>query len=161
MQLSAGVRDDESLAWALSTGAARVVVSSSALVDRAWCARVLDEHTDRVVVALDVRMDMSPAGARQRVISPRGSAGDVGELFDVLRFLDRCGCRRSVVTDVSRDGALSGPNLELYRAVRDATRARVIASGGVSSLDDLRALASLAREKDNLEDALAVLDAGG
>lgn len=149
VQLSAGVRDEESLAWALSTGASRVVVQSSALVDRAWCCRVLAEHGDRLVVALDVR----PGDPRERgrlVISPRGSDAALGDLRDALEFLDRAGCVGYVVTDVGRDGALSGPNLDLHRRVCDATAASVFASGGVSSLDDPRALAGLARVNRNL-----------
>jgi phosphoribosylformimino-5-aminoimidazole carboxamide ribonucleotide (ProFAR) isomerase len=91
-------------------------------------------HGDRIAVGLDVR---------GTTLSARGWAQDGGELFDVLARLDAGGCARYVLTDVRRDGALTGPNLDLLRDVCAATDRPVIARGGVSSLDDLRALASL------------------
>ena len=151
VQLSAGVRDDESLAWALSTGCARVVIGASALADRAWCARVIDEHGPRIVVALDVQVLTNADGVTRQVIAPRGARSGGADLWATLRFLDGCGCGRYVLTDVGRDGALSGPNLDLYRAVCEATGSAVVASGGVSSIDDLRALAALARDLPNLD----------
>ena len=135
VQLSGGIRDDASLAAALATGCRRVNLGTAALGQPAWCAAVIAEHGDRVAVSLDVR---------GRTLAARGSTETGGDLFDVLTRLDGQGCARYVVTDVARDGSLSGPNLELLRSVCAATDRPVIASGGVSSLADLRALSALA-----------------
>jgi phosphoribosylanthranilate isomerase len=139
VELSGGVRDDESLAAALATGCARVNLGTAALEDPEWCAKVVAEHGERVAVGLDVRI--TEEGHR---LAARGWTRDGGELWDVLERLDRDGCARYVVTDVSKDGTLRGPNLELLREVCARTDAPVIASGGVSCVDDLRALAELA-----------------
>ncbi|GAA2392119.1 1-(5-phosphoribosyl)-5-[(5-phosphoribosylamino) me thylideneamino] imidazole-4-carboxamide isomerase [Catellatospora methionotrophica] len=134
VELSGGIRDDASLTAALATGAARVNIGTAALEDPAWCDRVVGEYGDRIAVGLDVR---------GRVLSSRGWTQDGGDLFDVLERLDKAGCARYVVTDILKDGMLQGPNLQLYRDICAATSAPVIASGGVSTLDDLRALATL------------------
>jgi len=134
VELSGGIRDDESLRRALSTGAVRVNIGTAALEDPEWCDRVVGEYADRVAIGLDVR---------GRTLSARGWTRDGGDLFDVLERLEKAGCARYVVTDVHRDGTLTGPNLELLRSVCAATAKPVVASGGVSSLDDLRALATL------------------
>lgn len=140
VQLSGGIRDDASLAWALSTGCARAVLATGALDDIAWCARAIGEHGDRVAVALDVD------GTRLR---DRGTQRHVGALDDALARLDGAGCARYVVTDVHREGWLQGPNLALYRAVTAATTTPVTASGGVANLDDLGALAAIAPTLDS------------
>lgn len=147
VELSGGIRDDESLAAALATGCARVNLGTAALEDPAWCARVIGEYGDKIAVGLDVRI--SDAGHR---LSARGWTRDGGELWEVLDRLDRDGCVRYVVTDVSKDGTLQGPNLKLLHDVCARTDAQVIASGGVSSVDDLRALSAL--EPDGLEGAI-------
>lgn len=134
VELSGGIRDDESLRAALATGAARVNIGTAALEDPAWCDRVVGEHGQRVAVGLDVR---------GRTLSARGWTRDGGDLDVVLDRLNRAGCARYVVTDIRRDGTMTGPNLELLRDVCARTTAPVIASGGVSTLDDLRALATL------------------
>ncbi|GAA1399448.1 bifunctional 1-(5-phosphoribosyl)-5-((5-phosphoribosylamino)methylideneamino)imidazole-4-carboxamide isomerase/phosphoribosylanthranilate isomerase PriA [Catellatospora coxensis] len=134
VELSGGIRDDASLAAALGTGAARVNIGTAALEDPAWCDRVVGEYGDRVAVGLDVR---------GRVLSSRGWTREAGDLYEVLERLDKAGCARYVVTDILKDGMLQGPNLQLYRDICAATSAPVIASGGVSTLDDLRALATL------------------
>jgi 1-(5-phosphoribosyl)-5-[(5-phosphoribosylamino)methylideneamino] imidazole-4-carboxamide isomerase/N-(5'phosphoribosyl)anthranilate isomerase len=134
VEMSGGIRDDESLARALATGCARVNIGTAALEDPQWCAKAIAEHADRVAVGLDVR---------GTTLSARGWTQDGGELFDVLARLDREGCARYVVTDVGRDGTMTGPNLNLLRRVCAATDKPVVASGGVSSLDDLRAIATL------------------
>lgn len=134
VQMSGGITGESTLAAALATGCSRVNISTAALRDLEWCTRIVAEHAERVAVALDVR---------GTTLSPRGGVGECGELFDVLERLDRAGCARYVVTDVERDGMLNGPNLDLLRDVCAATDAAVVASGGVGSLDDLRALASL------------------
>ena len=154
VQLSGGIHDDTSLARALSTGCARVVVGTAALEDPAWCARAIAAHGDRVVVALDVRIHDSDDGSTQHRLSARGSTGDRGDLWATLADLDRAGCSRYVVTDVSVDGTLRGPNLELYRSVTRATGAAVIASGGIAAIDDLTALAEVAAAGANLEGAI-------
>ncbi len=134
VELSGGIRDDASLRAALATGAARVNIGTAALEDPQWCDRVVGEYGDRVAIGLDVR---------GHTLAARGWTRDGGDLFDVLARLDKAGCARYVVTDIRRDGTLTGPNLELLREVCAATPAPVIASGGVSTLDDLRALATL------------------
>ncbi|MFI9385532.1 bifunctional 1-(5-phosphoribosyl)-5-((5-phosphoribosylamino)methylideneamino)imidazole-4-carboxamide isomerase/phosphoribosylanthranilate isomerase PriA [Kutzneria sp. NPDC052558] len=147
VELSGGIRDDESLAAALSTGCTRVNLGTAALENPTWCAKAIAEHGDKVAVGLDVRI--TEQGHR---LAARGWTSDGGDLWDVLDRLDRDGCSRYVVTDVSKDGTLRGPNLELLRAVCDRTDAPVIASGGVSSVDDLVALAGLAA--DGVEGAI-------
>lgn len=138
VELSGGIRDDESLAAALATGCARVNLGTAALEDPAWCARVVAENGERVAIGLDVRIIDG-----QYRLRGRGWVSDGGDLWEVLERLDRDGCARYVLTDVGRDGTLTGPNTNLLREVCAATDKPVIASGGVSSLDDLRALAGL------------------
>lgn len=134
VELSGGVRDDESLRAALATGATRVNIGTAALEDPPWCDRVCGEYGDRVAIGLDVR---------GRTLSARGWTRDGGDLWEVLERLDRAGAFRYVVTDITKDGTMRGPNLELLREVCARTNAPVIASGGVSTLADLRALAAL------------------
>jgi phosphoribosyl isomerase A len=138
VELSGGIRDDESLSAALATGCTRVNLGTAALENPPWCAQVVAEHGDKVAVGLDVQIVDG-----QHRLRGRGWETDGGDLWDVLDRLDRQGCSRFVVTDVTKDGTLAGPNLELLSAVAARTDAPVIASGGVSSLDDLRALATL------------------
>ena len=138
VELSGGIRDDESLAAALATGCARVNLGTAALENPQWCARVIAAHGDRVAVGLDVQI----VDGEHR-LRGRGWETDGGDLWDVLKRLDGEGCSRFVVTDVTKDGTLGGPNLDLLARVAERTDAPVIASGGVSSLDDLRAIATL------------------
>jgi len=135
VELSGGIRDDASLLTALSTGCRRVTLGTAALERPEWCAQVVAEHADRIAVGLDVR---------GRSLTARGWTRESGDLFEVLERLDADGCARYVVTDVMRDGTLQGPNLDLLRSVCAATTRPVVASGGISSLADLRALADLA-----------------
>jgi phosphoribosyl isomerase A len=134
VELSGGIRDDASLKAALGTGAARVNLGTAALENPDWCDHVCATHGDRVAVGLDVRGE---------TLAARGWTRDGGNLFDVLARLDRAGCARYVVTDVQRDGTLTGPNLTLLLQVCERTDKPVVASGGVSKLDDLRQLAAL------------------
>jgi len=143
VELSGGIRDDESLEAALATGCARVNIGTAALEAPEWVRAAIARHADRIAVGLDVR---------GTTLSGRGWTRDGGELFDVLARLDADGCARYVITDVRRDGTLTGPNLDLLHAVCAATDRPVIASGGVSSLDDLRALAGL--RADGVEGAI-------
>ena len=134
VELSGGIRDDASLERALDAGAARVTLGTAALEDPEWTERVIARHGDRVAVGLDVR---------GTTLAARGWTKEGGDLWETLARLDAAGCSRYVVTDVTKDGTLRGPNLDLLREVCARTDAPVVASGGVSSLDDLRALRTL------------------
>jgi phosphoribosyl isomerase A len=134
VELSGGIRDDDSLKRALATGCARVNVGTAALEQPDWVAAIIAEHGDKIAVGLDVR---------GTTLAARGWTSEGGDLYETLARLDAEGCARYVVTDVLKDGTLRGPNLDLLRNVCARTAAPVVASGGVSSLDDLRALASL------------------
>lgn len=134
VELSGGIRDDASLERALATGARRVNIGTAALEDPEWTARVIDRYGDQVAVGLDVR---------GTTLAARGWTKEGGDLWEVLARLDEAGCSRYVVTDVTKDGTLRGPNVELLREVASRTDAAVVASGGISSLDDLRALREL------------------
>ncbi len=134
VELSGGIRDEESLDRALRTGCTRVNIGTAALEDPGWVRDVIARHGDRVAVGLDVR------GTK---LAARGWTTEGGDLCQTLDRLNAEGCARYVVTDVLKDGTLRGPNLALRRPVCQRTSAPVVASGGVSSLDDLRAIASL------------------
>src|SRR6476660_1172989 len=134
VEMSGGIRDDESLAAALATGCTRVNIGTAALEKPDWCASAIARYGDKVAVGLDVR---------GTTLAARGWTQDGGDLWAALTRLDAQGCARYVVTDVTKDGTLRGPNLDLLREVCAATAAPVVASGGVSSLDDLVALAAL------------------
>jgi phosphoribosyl isomerase A len=149
VELSGGIRDDESLERALATGCARVNLGTAALEDPEWCARAIARHGERIAVGLDVRI----VDGRHR-LAARGWTRDGGDLWEVLDRLDRDGCARYVVTDVGKDGTLRGPNLDLLRDVAAATKAPVIASGGVAEVSDLVALAELAATGVNIEGSI-------
>lgn len=134
VELSGGIRDDESLSAALATGCARVNLGTAALEDPHWTADAISRYGDKIAVGLDVR---------GTTLAARGWTRDGGDLWVVLERLEREGCSRYVVTDVGRDGTLGGPNLDLLRAVCERTDRPVVASGGVSSLADVAALRSL------------------
>jgi len=134
VELSGGIRDDESLERAMATGCTRVNLGTAALENPPWTARAIAHFGDRVAVGLDVR---------GTTLAARGWTKEGGDLWEVLARLDREGCARYVVTDVNKDGMLSGPNLELLKDVAGATDAPVVASGGISSLDDIAALRTL------------------
>jgi 1-(5-phosphoribosyl)-5-[(5-phosphoribosylamino)methylideneamino] imidazole-4-carboxamide isomerase/N-(5'phosphoribosyl)anthranilate isomerase len=134
VELSGGIRDDETLERALATGCRRVNIGTAALERPEWCEEVIAAHGDRIAIGLDVR------GTR---LAARGWTSEGGELDETLDRLDRAGCARFVVTDVASDGMLSGPNLDLLRHVCSRTEAPVVASGGISSLTDVVALRDL------------------
>ena len=134
VELSGGIRDEESLAAALATGCERVIIGTAALENPDWVGSVIGRHADKIAVGLDVR---------GTTLAARGWTRDGGELPEILARLEAQGCGRYVVTDVRRDGTLTGPNLDLLRQVCRATDRPVIASGGVASLADLRAIATL------------------
>jgi phosphoribosylanthranilate isomerase len=137
VEMSGGIRDDESLRAALGTGCRRVNLGTAALEAPQWCAAAIAEHGDRIAVGLDVR---------GRTLAARGWTREGGDLFEVLARLDREGCARYVVTDVDKDGMLQGPNLDLLRGVCAATDRPVVASGGITELADLAALMGLVEE---------------
>ena len=134
IELSGGIRDDESLDRALVAGARRVNLGTAALENPEWTAKVIAEHGDRVAVGLDVR---------GTTLAARGWTEEGGDLFEVLARLDADGCHRYVVTDVTKDGMMKGPNLQLLRDVAERTDRPVIASGGISTLDDIAAIREL------------------
>jgi phosphoribosylformimino-5-aminoimidazole carboxamide ribotide isomerase/phosphoribosylanthranilate isomerase len=134
IELSGGIRDDESLESALNSGATRVNLGTAALEDPDWAASAIGRHGDAVAVGLDVR---------GTTLAARGWTQDGGDLWEVLDRLEAAGCARYVVTDVTKDGTLRGPNVDLLKQVMERTERPVVASGGISSLDDLVALRSL------------------
>ena len=134
VEMSGGIRDDASLERALASGATRVNLGTAALEDPEWTASAIERFGEAVAVGLDVR---------GTTLAARGWTRDGGDLWEVLARLDAAGCARYVVTDVTKDGTLRGPNLELLREVCARTQAPVVASGGISSLEDLTALREL------------------
>ena len=134
VELSGGIRDDESLRRALATGCRRVNLGTAALENPEWTSKVIAEFGDRIAVGLDVR---------GRTLAARGWTKEGGDLFETIERLDKDGCARYVVTDVTKDGTLKGPNLELLQSVCQVTKAPIVASGGISSLTDISALKNL------------------
>ncbi|ARU46430.1 bifunctional 1-(5-phosphoribosyl)-5-((5-phosphoribosylamino)methylideneamino)imidazole-4-carboxamide isomerase/phosphoribosylanthranilate isomerase PriA [Corynebacterium silvaticum] len=136
VELTGGIRDDESLKRALNTGAARVNIGTAALEKPEWIEKVLGEYGDRIAVDIAVRNIDGEWRTRGN-----GWVSDGGDLWEVLERLDAQGCTRFIVTDVSKDGTLTGPNVELLRDVSAATEGNIVASGGISTIDDLLELA--------------------
>ena len=134
IELSGGIRDDASLEAALATGAKRINLGTAALENPEWAAHVIAEFGDAIAVGLDVR---------GTTLAARGWTQEGGDLWTVLDRLEAAGCCRYVLTDVTKDGTLKGPNLELLKQVADRTDRPVIASGGVATLDDLADLREL------------------
>lgn len=134
VQLSGGILDDESLRRALATGCRRINLGTAALENPEWTSKVISEFGDRIAVGLDVR---------GHILAARGWTQEGGDLFETIERLERDGCARYVVTDVTKDGTLKGPNLELLKEVCAVTRKPVVASGGISSLEDIAALAQI------------------
>jgi phosphoribosyl isomerase A len=143
VELSGGLRDDDALTWAMSTGCRRVNLGTAALENPEWCAKAIATYGDRVAVGLDVK---------GRTLAARGWTRTGGDLYETLARLDSEGCARYVVTDVDKDGMLQGPNLDLLRSVCAATDRPIVASGGISTLDDLRAISALV--PDGVEGAI-------
>lgn len=143
VELSGGIRDDESLARALGTGCRRVNIGTAALENPTWCEQVIAEHGDRIAIGLDVRGDR---------LAARGWTTEGGPWVETLERLAAAGCPRFVVTDVNSDGMLTGPNLDLLADMCGRTDAAMIASGGISTLDDLRRLRGMVT--DGVEGAI-------
>ena len=134
VEISGGIRDDESLRAALATGARRVNLGTAALENPQWTAQVISEFGDRIAVGLDVR---------GTVLAARGWTQDGGDIWETLERLEADGCQRYVVTDVTKDGTLRGPNIELLKQMCERTDKPVIASGGIANLADIAQLRSL------------------
>jgi 1-(5-phosphoribosyl)-5-[(5-phosphoribosylamino)methylideneamino] imidazole-4-carboxamide isomerase/N-(5'phosphoribosyl)anthranilate isomerase len=134
VELSGGIRDDESLRRALATGCTRVNLGTAALENPEWTAKIIQEYGDRIAVGLDVR---------GHVLAARGWTKEGGDLFETIERLERDGCARYVVTDVTKDGTLQGPNVQLLQEVCAVTKKPVVASGGISSLADIESLMAL------------------
>jgi phosphoribosylanthranilate isomerase len=134
VELSGGIRDDESLKNALATGAARINLGTAALEDPEWTAKVIAQHGDKIAIGLDVR---------GRNLAARGWTKEGGELIETLQRLDKDNAARYVVTDVTKDGTLQGPNTALLREILDYTKKPVIASGGIAQLSDIAELRQL------------------
>ena len=134
VELSGGIRDDDSLRRALKTGCRRVNLGTAALENPDWTAKAIAEFGDRIAGGLDVR---------GRTLAARGWTKEGGDLFETIERLDSNGCARYVVTDVTKDGTLKGPNLDLLRSVCAVTKAPIVASGGISSLSDIQELKNL------------------
>ena len=137
IELSGGIRDDESLNRALSTGCTRINLGTAALEQPEWTESVIKKHGDKIAVGLDVR---------GRQLSARGWTKSGGDLFEAITRLDKVGCARYVLTDITRDGTLTGPNLELLKEVTSFTKTPIVASGGISSLRDVKALTQLTND---------------
>ena len=134
VELSGGIRDDESLRRALATGCTRINLGTAALENPEWTAKIIQEYGDRIAVGLDVR---------GHVLAARGWTKEGGDLFETIERLERDGCARYVVTDVTKDGTLQGPNVQLLQEVCAVTKKPVVASGGISSLSDIESLMAL------------------
>jgi len=137
IELSGGIRDDESLNRALSTGCTRINLGTAALEQPEWTESVIKKHGDKIAVGLDVR---------GRQLSARGWTKSGGDLFEAITRLDKAGCARYVLTDITRDGTLTGPNLELLKEVTSFTKTPIVASGGISSLSDVKTLTQLTND---------------
>lgn len=134
VELSGGIRDEDSLLRALATGCRRVNIGTAALENPEWTSRIIGQYSDRIAIGLDVR---------GHTLAARGWTKEGGDLFETLTRLNSDGCSRYVLTDVERDGTLTGPNIELLKQVCAATDKPVVASGGISSLNDITALSAL------------------
>ena len=134
VELSGGIRDDDSLQRAVDAGAKRINLGTAALENPEWAASVIARYGELVAVGLDVR---------GTTLAARGWTREGGDLWEVLDRLEQAGCARYVVTDVTKDGTLKGPNLQLLRDILARTDRPVVASGGVATLDDVRALRDL------------------
>ena len=132
-QLSGGINNQERLSFAISTTAKQINLATSALNDLNWIEQSLGAYEDRLSVSLDVE-------AKSNQLIARGSGENLGDLFEMIKKLDAIGCRRYVLTDIEKDGALSGPNFDLIKKVSDVSNSEIISSGGVSNIEDLMQL---------------------
>lgn len=135
VELSGGIRDDETLVRALDTGCTRVNIGTAALENPQWCIKAIEKYGEKIAISLDVR---------GQKLAARGWVREGGDLYPTIELLNQAGCARFVVTDVLSDGMLTGPNLDLLRDVCQRTKAKVVASGGISSLADIAKVRDLA-----------------
>lgn len=135
VEISGGIRDDKSLQAALATGCARVNIGTAAIENPQWVAAVIKQYREKIAISIDVR---------GYTVATKGWTESAGDIFDLITQFDEAQCSRYVVTDIERDGTLTGPNVELLRAITQRTSSRIVASGGVASLADLQSLSALA-----------------
>ena len=143
VELSGGIRDEQSLERALATGCARVNIGTAALEQPDWCAEIIAEHGERIAIGLDVRT--GPDGVHR--LAARGWTTEGGDLFETLDRLEAAGCARYVITDVASDGMLAGPNYRLLAEIAERTDKPLVASGGISTLDDIARLTAMSGER--------------
>jgi len=131
VQLSGGIINEDSLLKALGTRADRINVATAALQSIDWVVKAIKSNSERLTIGLDIDSG---------VLVARGSGEVIGDPFEFIKTLDMAGCKRYVVTDNSTDGELNGPNLDLLEKVLRSTKSKIIASGGISKLSDLKDL---------------------
>jgi phosphoribosyl isomerase A len=131
IELSGGIRDQRSLDSALETGATRVNIGTAAITNLSWTQSIVQKYGETIAIALDID------GTK---VAMRGWQEKGPDVNEVLTSLMEAGVLRYVVTDISRDGTLTGPNLSLLETLARRTSQPIVASGGISSLDDLEAL---------------------
>lgn len=134
VEVSGGIRDSDAVARALETGAHRITLGTAAVEDPLWAAKMIKEYGHRIVIGLDVR---------DRIVATHGWTKSAGAMADLIKRFDDAGCQMYMVTDISKDGTLTGPNIELLRESASLTSGSIIASGGVASLDDIASLREL------------------
>lgn len=142
VQVAGGIRSVDAAKRWLDMGAARVVVGTKALTDEAFLAEIVEAIGPELVIAPDAK------GGEVRVAGWQQGTGE--DVIDAAKRLAAAGVERLLVTDISTDGMLTGPNIELFTDVAEASGLPVIASGGVSSIEDLEELSTV----DGLEGAI-------
>ena len=134
VEVSGGIRDDRSLDRALSSGSHRVTIGTAAMENPAWISEKFEDLAEKIIVALDIRDGR---------VATRGWTEETVPYREAIKRLDGVGCLRYMVTDISKDGTLTGPNLSLLEDVASNTESSVIASGGVALLEDIASLRHL------------------
>jgi phosphoribosylformimino-5-aminoimidazole carboxamide ribotide isomerase len=135
VELGGGLRSIASIRRALAAGAARVVIGTAAFTDPDLLDEALSAFTSRILVGVDVRGGRVSVAGWTRETQARG--------VDAIRRLQQHGATRFVYTNVDRDGMLEGPDIDEVKTVSEAVRGRFLYSGGIGSLDDLKALREL------------------
>ena len=131
-ELGGGVRDEDTVKRALDAGFFRVILGTSAMEDPDFLADMVSKYGEKIAVGVDIR---------DGLVAVRGWLRTSGvSCLDFISRLEALGVGTVMCTDISKDGALRGPNVELYRALTDKFRLDIVASGGVSALPDVLAL---------------------